>query len=118
MSVGFLFYGYGMALTAAFNGAGDTRTPTLINLVSLWLLEVPLAWVLANPLGFGPTGAFIALCVGFSTMCFLERVDFPAGAVENGAGVIVRSVRLQADARRRPAEARSRRLFAAWSSCG
>jgi Na+-driven multidrug efflux pump len=79
VSVGFLFYGYGMALTAAFNGAGDTRTPTLINLVSLWLLEVPLAWVLANPLGFGPTGAFIALCVGFSTMCFLSVWIFRQG---------------------------------------
>jgi putative MATE family efflux protein len=80
VSVGFLFYGYGMALTAAFNGAGDTRTPTLINLVSLWLLEIPLAWVLAYPLGFGPTGAFIALSVGFSTMCFLSVWIFRKGA--------------------------------------
>jgi putative MATE family efflux protein len=79
VSAGFLFYGYGMALTAAFNGAGDTRTPTLINVVSLWLLEIPLAWVLANPLGFGPTGAFIALSVGFSTMCFLSVWTFRKG---------------------------------------
>lgn len=79
VSAGFLFYGYGMALTAAFNGAGDTRTPTVINIVSLWLLEVPLAWVLANPLGFGPTGAFIALSVGFSTMCFLSVWIFRRG---------------------------------------
>jgi len=79
VSAGFLFYGYGMALTAAFNGAGDTRTPTLINVVSLWLLEVPLAWVLANPLGFGPTGAFIALSVGFSTLCFLSVWIFRKG---------------------------------------
>ena len=79
VSTGFLFYGYGMALTAAFNGAGDTRTPTLINVVSLWLLEVPLAWVLAHPLGFGPSGAFIALSVGFSTMCFLSVWIFRQG---------------------------------------
>jgi len=79
VSTGFLFYGTGMALTAAFNGAGDTRTPTLINLVSLWLLEIPLAWVLANPLGFGPTGAFIALSAGFSTMCFLSVWMFRKG---------------------------------------
>jgi putative MATE family efflux protein len=79
VSAGFLFYGYGMALTAAFNGAGDTRTPTLINVVSLWLLEVPLAWVLANPLGFGPTGAFIALSIGFSTLCFLSVWIFRKG---------------------------------------
>jgi len=79
VSTGFLFYGYGMALTAAFNGAGDARTPTIINVVSLWLLELPLAWVLARPLGFGPTGAFIALSVGFSTMCFISVWIFRRG---------------------------------------
>jgi MATE family, multidrug efflux pump len=79
VSAGFLFYGYGMALTAAFNGAGDTRTPTLINIFSLWVVELPLAWVLAHPLGFGPTGAFIALSVGFSTMCFISVWFFRRG---------------------------------------
>ena len=79
VSTGFLFYGYGMALTAAFNGAGDTRTPTLINVFSLWIVELPLAWVLAHPLGFGPTGAFIALSVGFSTMCFISVWFFRRG---------------------------------------
>jgi putative MATE family efflux protein len=79
VSTGFLFYGYGMALTAAFNGAGDTRTPTLINVFSLWIVELPLAWVLAHPLGFGPTGAFIALSVGFSTMCFVSVWLFRRG---------------------------------------
>lgn len=79
VSTGFLFYGYGMALTAAFNGAGDTKTPTLINVFSLWVIELPLAWVLAHPLGFGPTGAFIALSVGFSTMCFVSVWLFRRG---------------------------------------
>jgi putative MATE family efflux protein len=79
VSAGFLFYGYGMALTAAFNGAGDTRTPTLINVFSLWVIELPLAWVLAHPLGFGPMGAFIALSVGFSTMCFVSVWIFRRG---------------------------------------
>ena len=79
VSTGFLFYGYGMALTAAFNGAGDTRTPTLINVFSLWIVELPLAWVLAHPLGFGPTGAFIALSIGFSTMCFVSVWLFRRG---------------------------------------
>ena len=79
VSAGFLFYGYGMVLTAAFNGAGDTRTPTLINLFSLWLLEIPLAWLLAYPLGFGPTGAFIALSVGFSVLAFISAWIFRQG---------------------------------------
>lgn len=84
VSAGFLFYGYGMALTAAFNGAGDTRTPTLINVFSLWIVELPLAWVLAHPLGFGPTGAFVALSVGFSMMCFISVWLFRKGAWKTG----------------------------------
>src|SRR6188768_1969642 len=72
VAAGFLFYGFGMVLTQAFNGAGDTRTPTLIHLVCLWLWEIPLAWVLARPLGFGPTGVFIAVSVAFSTLALMS----------------------------------------------
>jgi hypothetical protein len=79
IAAGFLFYGYGMVLTASFNGAGDTRTPTLINLVCLWLWEIPLAWVLAVPLGFGPTGVFIAVGVAFSTLTFVAAWLFSRG---------------------------------------
>ena len=79
VSAGFLFYGYGMVLTSAFNGAGDTRTPTLINLFSLWLLEIPLAWFLAYPAGFGPAGAFIAMSIGFSTLAFISAWIFSKG---------------------------------------
>jgi Na+-driven multidrug efflux pump len=79
ISVGFLFYGTAMALTAAFNGAGDTRTPTIINVVSLWLFQVPLAWVLAHPLRFGPSGAFIALNAGFTAICVISVWIFRKG---------------------------------------
>ena len=79
VSAGFLFYGYAMVLTASFNGAGDTRTPTLINLVCLWLWEIPLAWALAHPFGFGPTGVFIAVSVAFSTMAFVSGWLFSKG---------------------------------------
>jgi MATE family, multidrug efflux pump len=79
VSAGFLFYGYGMVLTMAFNGAGDTRTPTLINLVCLWFLEIPLAWVLAYPVGLGPTGVFIAVSVGFSTLALVSAWMFSRG---------------------------------------
>ncbi|HVV52362.1 MAG TPA: MATE family efflux transporter [Polyangia bacterium] len=79
VSAGFLFYAYGMVVTQAFNGAGDTRTPTLINLGCYWLWEVPLAWLLAKPLGLGPAGAFISVLVGFSTMAVVGVVLFRRG---------------------------------------
>jgi len=79
VSAGFLFYGYAMVLTASFNGAGDTRTPTIINLVCLWMWEIPLAWALAHPFGFGPTGVFIAVSVAFSTMAFVSGWLFSKG---------------------------------------
>ena len=79
VAAGFLFYGFGTVLTQAFNGAGDTRTPTMIHLVSLWLLEIPLAWLLARPLGFGPTGVFIAVSVAFSTLALMSAWLFRKG---------------------------------------
>jgi putative MATE family efflux protein len=79
VSAGFLFYGYAMVLTAAFNGAGDTRTPTLIHLFCLWMWEIPLAWLLARPLGFGPTGVFVAVAVAFSTMAVVSGWLFSKG---------------------------------------
>jgi len=79
ISAGFLFYAFGMVVTQSFNGAGDTRTPTLINLFCFWLLELPVAWLLAKPLGLGPTGVFIAVLVGFSTMAVVSSVLFRRG---------------------------------------
>jgi len=79
VAAGFLFYGYAMVFTASFNGAGDTRTPTLINLACLWLWEIPLAWALAHPFGFGPTGVFIAVSIAFSTMAFVAGWLFSKG---------------------------------------
>jgi putative MATE family efflux protein len=79
VSAGFLFYAYGMVITQAFNGAGDTRTPTLINLFCFWLWEIPLAWVLARPLGFGPTGVFVSVLVAFSTCAVVSVALFRRG---------------------------------------
>jgi Na+-driven multidrug efflux pump len=79
VAAGFLFYGFGMVLTQAFNGAGDSRTPTLIYLVCLWLFEIPLAWVLAYPLGFGPTGVFIAVSAAFSALALVSAAIFRKG---------------------------------------
>jgi len=79
ISAGFLLYAFGMFVTQSFNGAGDTRTPTLINLFCFWLLELPVAWLLAKPLGLGPKGVFIAVLIGFSTMAIVASVLFRRG---------------------------------------
>lgn len=79
VSLGFPFYAYGMVLSNAFNGAGDTWTPTVINVFCFWLFEIPLAYLLAKPLGWGPTGVFVAIAVAFSTLALASAVVFRRG---------------------------------------
>ena len=79
VSLGFPFYAYGMVLSSAFNGAGDTRTPTVINVFCFWLFEIPLAYVLARPAGLGPLGAFIAIALAFSGLALVSAVLFRRG---------------------------------------
>jgi putative MATE family efflux protein len=80
ISAGFPFYAAGYVLTQSFNGAGDTMTPTLINILCLWLGEIPLAYVLARSMGFGPTGVFWAIAIAFSAMSFVSAAVFRRGA--------------------------------------
>jgi putative MATE family efflux protein len=79
VSAGFVFFAYGMVLTQAFNGAGDTWTPTWMNLGCFWLWQIPLAWLLAIRMGMGPQGVFIAMTVAFSTLAVLSSVIFRRG---------------------------------------
>lgn len=79
VSYGFVFYAYGMVITQSFNGAGDTTTPTLINLGCFWLWEIPLAYVLARPAGLGPRGAFLAITIAFSTLAVVSAAIFRRG---------------------------------------
>src|SRR6267378_973931 len=76
---GFLFYAYGMVLTQSFNGAGDTWTPTIINLFVFWLWELPLAYALAIVFGFGPRGVFMAITIAFSTLAIVSGLFFRRG---------------------------------------
>ncbi|MDL2718909.1 MAG: MATE family efflux transporter [Acidobacteriota bacterium] len=79
IALGFPFYAWGMVLVNAFNGAGDTWTPTVINLGVFWLWEIPLAHVLAVRLGFGPRGVFLAITVAFSTLAVVGGLLFRRG---------------------------------------
>jgi putative MATE family efflux protein len=79
VSLGFFFYAYGMVISQSFNGAGDTWTPTLLNLVCFWCLEVPLAWVLAHRVGLGSAGAFLAVTLAFSTLAVASALLFRRG---------------------------------------
>lgn len=61
ITLGYVFFGLGMVMIQAFNGAGDTRTPVFINIFVLWLIEIPLAYILAVYLNFAATGIFVAI---------------------------------------------------------
>lgn len=79
VSTGFVFFAYGLVFTQAFNGAGDTWTPTWINFGCFWLFQIPLAWVLAIQLGLGPTGVYIAMTIAFSTLAIVSGAIFRRG---------------------------------------
>jgi putative MATE family efflux protein len=79
VALGFLFYAYGMVITSSFNGAGDTWTPTWLNLVVFWLWEIPLAYALAVVLEMGPRGVFVAITVAYSTLAVLRAWLFRKG---------------------------------------
>ena len=79
VAYGFLFYAWGMVITQSFNGAGDTWTPTIINLFVFWLWELPLAYVLAITFGMGPRGVFLAIMISFSTLAVVSALMFRRG---------------------------------------
>ena len=79
LSIGLPLYAIGMILTQALNGAGDTATPTVMNFVCFWLLQIPLAYWLATQLEAGPTGVFVAIVISESLLTILSIFVFRHG---------------------------------------
>ncbi len=80
VSYGYAFYAWGMVLVQAFNGAGDTVTPTWINLGCYWLFQIPLALGLSRALGRGPVGVFLAITLAESLLAVVGLAVFRRGA--------------------------------------
>jgi putative MATE family efflux protein len=79
VALGYLFYGYGMVITQSFNGAGDTKTPTLLNLFGFWCFQIPLAYWLAIKAGFGPNGVYAAIAIAESAIAVAGILIFRRG---------------------------------------
>lgn len=78
VSLGYIFYGVGMVMINAFNGAGDSRTPTWIHLFWFWIFQIPFALLLSYVLKLGPTGVFIAIvvtetCISITSVILFKR---------------------------------------------
>ncbi len=79
VSLGYPFYAWGMIMEQAFNGAGDTATPTWINFFCYWMLQIPLAWWLAESVGMGPRGVYLAICSAESVLAVVSLLLFRRG---------------------------------------
>ena len=79
LCLGYGFYAYGMVIIQAINGAGDTRTPIYLNLICFWLVEIPVAYLLALALEWGPLGVFAAVPIGESLLAILGILVFRRG---------------------------------------
>ncbi len=79
ISLGYAFYGWSMVMTNAINGAGDTYTPTVLNFIFFWLIETPLAWLLALKWNYGETGVYVAIVLAESLLALASIWIFKRG---------------------------------------
>jgi putative MATE family efflux protein len=79
VSLGYIFYGVGMVLANAFNGAGDSRTPTLLNLFCYWGFQMPIAYLMAVIWKLGPTGVFLAILMAETLVTISSYLVFRKG---------------------------------------
>jgi Na+-driven multidrug efflux pump len=76
---GYVFYAYGMVVSQAFNGAGDTRTPTKINFIAFWLVQLPFAYLVSIYLDWGSLGVFIAIVLAEVLLSVMAILWFRKG---------------------------------------
>jgi putative MATE family efflux protein len=79
ISAGYVFYAVGIVMSNAFNGAGDTRTPTVVNFIGFWCFQIPLAYILSIVIKMGPTGVFIAVPAAETAMSIAAFMLFKKG---------------------------------------
>lgn len=79
ITAGYVFYAYGMVLIQSFNGAGDTKTPTIINFFCFWLFQLPLAYLLALELDYGPLGVYLAITIAEALIAVVSMWWFRKG---------------------------------------
>lgn len=79
VSLGYVFYAYGMVVSQSFNGAGDTLTPTVLNFFGFWMFQIPLAYLLAVGADFGPVGVYAAISIAESALAIASIIIFRRG---------------------------------------
>jgi putative MATE family efflux protein len=79
IAYGYVFYAWGMVVASSFNGAGDTYTPTLLNLFCFWLFQIPLAYCLARRTSLGVRGVFLAIMISESVLAIASVAVFKMG---------------------------------------
>ncbi len=79
LGVGYPMYAVGMIIIQAMNGAGDTYTPSVLNFICFWMLQIPLAYWLAAPMDFGPNGVFLSIVIAESALTILGVLVFRRG---------------------------------------
>lgn len=79
VSLGYIFYAYGMVISQAFNGAGDTRTPTAMNVICFWIFQIPVAYILSESFSFASTGVYIGITLSNSLLAVIAVYWFRKG---------------------------------------
>jgi Na+-driven multidrug efflux pump len=80
MGIGYPMYAVGMIIIQALNGAGDTRTPSIMNFFCFWMIQIPLAYWLAEGARWGPDGVFWSIVISESILTVVAVAIFRGGA--------------------------------------